>query len=216
MMGHGAQQERAMSVGLQSPGLRIVSADDETILDLDPMQGLWTEEQYLRLTNYSRRLLEFSDGSIEVLPTHTDKHQVLSRFLLLAFLPFVQKLGGTILYAPLRLRIREGKYREPDLLLVLNAEDARRQDAYWLGADLVIEIVSPDDPDRDIRVKRKEYAQAGIPEYWIVNPAADTVLVLRLVGNRYAEHGTYHRGDTATSPLLKDFAIQVNDLFDAR
>ncbi len=205
-----------MAIDLGAPELRIVAADNDTILDLDAMQGLWTEEQYLRLTDHSHRLLEFSDGSIEVLPMPTDKHQVISRFLLLAFLPFIEKLGGTILYAPIRLRIREGKYREPDLLLMLDADDPRRQDAYWLGADLVVEIVSPDDPERDTRVKRREYAQAGIPEYWIVNPQDESVTVLRLAGSRYAEHGTYRRGDTANSALLAGFTLSVSDLFDAR
>ena len=205
-----------MSIDLQAPELRIVAADNDTILNLDPMQGLWTEEQYLRLTDHSRRLLEFSDGTIEVLPMPTDKHQVISRFLLLAFLPFIQNLGGTILYAPLRLQIREGKYREPDLLLVRDADDPRRQNAYWLGADLVVEIVSPDDPERDIRVKRREYAQARIPEYWIVNPQDETVTVLRLAGNRYVEHGIYRRGGTATSALLPGFGLSISDLFDAR
>src|SRR5213594_2700191 len=135
-----------MSVDVRSPELRIVAADDDTILNLDPLQGLWTEEQYLRLTDGSRRLLEFVDGSIEVLPMPTDKHQVISRFLFLALFALTQRTGGTVLYAPLRLRIREGKYREPDLLFVGDANDPRRQNAYWLGADLVAEIVSPDDP----------------------------------------------------------------------
>src|SRR3954470_12071420 len=130
-----------MPIDTQAPGLRIVSADDDTILNLDPLQGLWTEEHYLRITDYSRRLLEFTDGSIEVLPTPTDKHQVISRFLLLALLPHVQHLVGIVLYAPLRLQVREGKYREPDLLLLLDANDPRRQDSYWLGADLIVEIV---------------------------------------------------------------------------
>ncbi|MEO5952423.1 MAG: Uma2 family endonuclease [Chloroflexia bacterium] len=205
-----------MPVDLQAPALRIVDADDDTILNLDLIQGLWTEEQYLRLTNHSHRLLEFSEGSIEVLPMPTDKHQVISRFLLLAFLPFVQKLGGTILYAPLRLQISEGKYREPDLLLVQDASDPRRQNAYWLGADLVVEIVSPDEPERDTIVKRKEYAQAGIPEYWIVDPEHEIITVLQLAGNRYVEDGAYRRDEVATSALFVGFSIQVSDVFDAR
>ena len=106
-----------MPVGLQVPELRIVAGDDDTILNLDSLQGLWTEEQYLRATDHSRRLLEFTDGYLEVLPRPTDKHQVISQFLLLAFLPFIGRLGGRVLYAPVRVQIREGKYREPDLLL---------------------------------------------------------------------------------------------------
>src|SRR6478672_7204209 len=99
-----------MPVDIRAPELRIVAADDDTILNLDSLQGLWTEEQYLRATDHSRRLLEFTDGNIEVLPMPTDKHQVISQFLLLALLPFIRKLGGRILYAPVRMRIREGKY----------------------------------------------------------------------------------------------------------
>ncbi len=101
---------------------------------------------------------------------------------------------GEILFAPLRLQILPGRYREPDLLLLLNKDDPRNQDAYWLGADLVVEIVSPDDPERDTVVKRADYAEAGIPEYWIVNPLDETITVLTLTNREYAEHGIFQRG----------------------
>ena len=87
---------------------------------------------------------------------------------------------------------------------------------YWLGADLVVEIVSSDNPERDTREKRADYAEAGIPEYWIVKPEDETIMVLRLEGEQYAEHGVFRRGDTATSALLAGFTLSVNDVFDAR
>lgn len=204
-----------MAVDRAARGLRIVTADDDTVLELEPIQGLWTETQYLALTDHSRRLLEFTDGSIEVLPMPTDRHQVISRFLLFALFTFVRPLGGTVLYAPLRLQIRPGKFREPDLLLVRDANDPRRQNAYWLGADLVVEIVSPDDPERDTRVKRADYTAAGIPEYWIVNPEDETITILRLEAGQYTEHGVYHRGDTASSALLTGFTLPVAAVLDA-
>jgi Uma2 family endonuclease len=49
----------------------------------------------------------------------------------------------------------------------------RRTFDYWEGADLVVEIVNRDDPARDLETKRAEYAEAGIPEYWIVDPRLD-------------------------------------------
>jgi Uma2 family endonuclease len=70
----------------------------------------------------------------------TDRHQVISRYLLFA-IRVCPARGGTVLYAR-RLRIREGQFREPDLLLVRDADDPRRQNRYWLGADLVVEVVS--------------------------------------------------------------------------
>jgi Uma2 family endonuclease len=196
-------------------GLRVVDADNDTVLDLQLLQGLWTQAQYLTLTDYSRRLLEFTDGYIEVLPMPTDRHQVISRYLLFKLFGFIQPLGGTVLYAPLRLRIREGQFREPDLLLVRDANDPRRQNRYWLGADLVVEVVSPDDPERDTRLKRGEYAEAQIPEYWIVNPMDETVTVLTLAGDVYVEHGVLRRGDVASSALLDGFALPVDEVFDA-
>ena len=204
-----------MAVEADGQGLRIVAPDNDTLLDLEPLQGLWTEEQYFKLTDHSRRLLEFTDGSLEVLAMPTDRHQVISRFLFLALFAFMQARGGTVLYAPLRLQIRAGKYREPDLLLVRDASDPRRQNRFWLGADLVVEIVSPDDPERDTIIKRADYAQARIPEYWIVNPVDETISVLTLADDAYMEEGVFQRGQQARSILLDGFVVAVPDVFDA-
>jgi len=188
---------------------------DELVLDLLPMQGRWSEEQYLWLTDDTSRLIEWTDGYIEVLPMPTDKHQSVLQFLFLAFLTFVQPLHGKVHFAPLRVRIHDRKYREPDLLLVLDAADPRRQDRYWLGADLVLEVVSPDKPERDLVDKRRDYAEARIAEYWIADPQTDTVTVLTLHGDMYAEQGVFARGATATSVLLPSFTVDVNAVFDA-
>src|SRR5271157_5255770 len=51
-----------------------------------PPQGEWSEEEYLVLTDHRSRLVEFTDGFLEVLPTPTDKHQDVLGFLYLAFL----------------------------------------------------------------------------------------------------------------------------------
>lgn len=78
-----------------------------------------------------------------------------------------------MLFAALRLRVRPGKYREPDLLVLRNANDPRGEDRFWLGAELVLEVVSPDKPDRDLVTKRADYAEGAIPEYWIVDPRSE-------------------------------------------
>ena len=198
-----------------SLGLRITAPNGRTEIDAGPLQGLWTQAQYLRLTDHARLLIEFTDGRLEVLPMPTDRHQAILQFLFLALAPFAGARGGTVRFAPLRLRIRDGKFREPDLLLVRDAGDPRRQNDYWRGADLVMEVVSPDDPQRDMQVKREDYAEARIPEYWIVNPPDETITVLALAGAEYAEHGVFRRGDRAESALLWNFAIGVADVFDA-
>ena len=207
--------QAARTQGYSNGDLGEVTCGDGTIIDLTPLDGFWTQTQYLKLTNHSRLLLEFTDGCIEVLPMPTDRHQVISRFLFLALFPFVERIGGAVLYAPLRLRIRNGKFREPDILLVRDANDSRRQNDYWRGADLVMEVVSPDDPDRDTRVKRLDYAEAGIPEYWIVNPIDESVTVLALRSDVYEDHGIFGRGQKAESAQLEGFSVAVSELFDA-
>ena len=196
-------------------GLRIVTSDDCTVADLSALQRFWTEAQYLALTNHSNRLIEFADGCIEILPMPTQRHQAISRFLFLALVAAIGDRGGDVFYAPLRLRIRGGKFREPDIMLVATAGDPRCRDDYWTGADLVVEVVSPDDPYRDLVEKRIDYAQAGIPEYWIVNSIDDTVTVLVLGDGEYREHGVFRRGTHAASPTLPEVSISVSDAFEA-
>lgn len=205
-----------MAVDTRQANLRMSWEEgDQLVLNLDPLQGHWSEEQYLLLSNQTNRLLEFTDGHIEVLPLPTDKHQAISRLLFFALFAFVQRLGGTVFYAPLRVQVRAGKFREPDLLVLLDENDPRRQNAFWLGADLVVEIVSPDNPERDTEEKPLDYAATGIPEYWIVNPLKSTLSVLVLEGDSYIEHGVFQRGQHATSKLLDGFTIQVDEVLDA-
>lgn len=206
-----------MAVDARQANLRMIwDEGDELVLSLDPLQGHWTEEQYLLLSNQTNRLLEYTDGYIEVLPMPTDKHQVISRLLFFALFAFVQRFGGTVFYAPLRVQVRSGKFREPDLLVLLNEHDPRRQNAFWLGADLVVEIVSPDNPERDTEQKPVDYAATGIPEYWIVNPLKSTISVLVLEGDGYVEYGVFHRGEHAASKLLDGFVISVDAVLDAK
>ncbi|MBP1466583.1 Uma2 family endonuclease [Candidatus Chloroploca sp. M-50] len=195
--------------------LTLVREYDGLKVSLHPLQGLWTEEQYLRLSDHTRHLIEFTDGMIEVLPMPTDKHQVMLLLLYDWFRLWVDRLGGKVLVAPLRLQIRPGKHREPDILLVRDAHDPRRQNRYWLGADLVVEIVSPDDPERDTVVKVVDYAEAGIAEYWLVDPVAEQITVLTLDGAAYVAHGRFARGEQATSLILPGFEVAVSAVFDA-
>ena len=180
-----------------------------------PPQGNWSDEEYLWLTDRCNRLVEFTDGHVQELPMPTFTHQAILAFLYRLFHEHLDPRGGVVMFAALRMRIRAGKFREPDLLLLRDRSDSRCQDRYWLGADLVAEVVSPDDPDRDLIEKRADYAEAGIPEYWIVDPRDQTITVLTLDGDTYVEQGVYNAGESAASSLLGGFAADVTAVFDA-
>jgi Uma2 family endonuclease len=183
------------------------------IARLFPAQGHWAVEDYLNLN--TNHLVEFSHGIVDVLPMPSDKHQAIVGYLITILSAFAQRVGGVARVAPLRMQLWEGKIREPDLLFLASAQDPRRQDAMWLGADLVMEVISPDDPNRDLVKKRFEYARAGIPEYWIIDPRSDLILVLQLDGDRYTESGRFERGQTATSVTYPEFQVNVSAALNA-
>ena len=180
-----------------------------------PPQGAWSDDAYLWLTDHSNRLIELTDGHVQELPMPTSTHQAVLLFLYDLFRAYLKPRGGVVMVAALRMRIRAGKFREPDLLMLRDRADPRYQDRYWQGADLVVEVVNPDAPARDLVEKRADYAEAGIAEYWIADPRDETIRVLTLQGGAYVEHGVYARGGTATSPLLAGFAAEVSAVFDA-
>lgn len=187
----------------------------EFLFEVMPRQGAWTEEQYLTMTDHTNRLVEFTDGLLEPLPMPTDRHQAILAFLYETFTAFVRPRGGKVRFAPLRLRIRPGKFREPDLLLVRSANDPRRQNRFWTGADLALEVVSPDKPNRDLVDKRGDYAEGGVPEYWIVNPENETITILVIHEGSYVEAGVFKGGQSAASVLLQGFAVDASAVFDA-
>ena len=85
------------------------------------------------------------------------------------------------------------------------------------GADLVVEVVSEgeENRERDLVKKREEYAKAGISEYWIVDPQEKQITVLVLEGQTYREHGVFKPGTVATSFLLAGFSASVDAVFAA-
>jgi Uma2 family endonuclease len=175
---------------------------------LFPDQGTWSEEEYLALN--SNHLVEFSHGYVEVLPMPTTSHQLIVLALYQVLKTFVSPQDlGTVLVAPLRVQLWPGKFREPDVVFMLAQHAARIGEPFWEGADLVMEVVSSDDRRRDLETKRREYAQAGIPEYWIVDPQPARITVLRLDGATYVVHGEFPTDTQATSHLLPGFAVDV-------
>ncbi|WP_254509160.1 Uma2 family endonuclease [Anatilimnocola floriformis] len=185
---------------------------------LYPMQGHWSHEDYLQLTDGTNRLIEFTRGQIEVLPVPTIEHQLIMKYLLKILDQFVdQRQLGIALCAGTRVYLEPDKYREPDIVFNFAAKHARSGKRYYRSADLVMEIVS-DDPNsktRDWEKKVADYAAGGIAEYRVVDPQAQLIVVHTLEGHSYKVHGTFRDGESVTSKLLEGFAVEVGAVFAA-
>jgi Uma2 family endonuclease len=182
-------------------------------MPIAPESRAVSEEAYLALDG--NRLVEYSDGVLEELPMPTEVHQAILLFLYTALSAFVTPRNlGKALVAPFRVRLWPGKFCEPDLLFMLKENAARRHNEFWEGADLVMEVVSDDDRRRDLDTKRREYAEAGISEYWIVDPREQKITVLRLNGGHFDMHGGFVARSQAVSLLLPGFGVDVAAVFE--
>jgi Uma2 family endonuclease len=117
-----------------------------------------------------------------------------------------------VLFSPLDVKLKKGKIRKPDVLYMKDEHAHRRHNEYWNGADLVMEVVSgsASDRKRDLKDKPRDYAQGGVPEYWIIDPEEECIRVLTLRGKAYKVHGIFRPGEEATSVLLPGFAVSVD------
>jgi len=181
-----------------------------------PRQGEWTEEDYFALE--ADYFVEFVDGVLEFLPMPTYNHQDIVKFLFLRLFDFVESRNlGKVQFAPLPVKLFKGRIREPDIVCLNHEQVKSAKGKYPQGADLVVEVVSPDDESRkrDHEDKPVDYARAGVKEYWIVDPETQTIKVLTLSGKKYKTHGEFQPGQTATSVLFDGFSINVADVFAA-
>jgi len=186
------------------------------VATLFPEQGGWSAEGYLDLTDGTNKRIEFTKGRLEFLPMPTELHQALVGFLYHALLAFVNSRQlGVVPFPPLRVRVRPDNIREPDVLFLRTQNFHLRTSRVWLGADLVMEVVSGDQKDRnrDYIEKLADYAEGKFGEYWIVDPDRQVVLIQKLLDGQYALHGQFAPGEQATSAHLDGFALDVAALF---
>jgi Uma2 family endonuclease len=102
---------------------------------------------------------------------------------------------------------------QPDIVFIRKANLGIIQDRIRGVPDLLIEVLSPDRPERDRLVKRDLYARNGVPEYWIVDPKDRTVEVFLLDAGIYGRPALYEFGDSMTSPLLPALTLLVSSIF---
>ncbi|MEM8807939.1 MAG: Uma2 family endonuclease [Cyanobacteria bacterium P01_G01_bin.38] len=177
--------------------------------------------EYLLLP-YDRKKTELVDGQIIEIAEASPLHVLIIKFLgkLLDRHFDDQKLdletyAGTGIEIP---RAGENNVRDPDLVVCDRAQMRAMlhlTKAIFLEGKppaLAIEVVSPGDQSRDTVDKRQEYALARVPEYWIVNPIDDYVLVLLLDGSDYRELGEYRGDEFIDSLLLPKLRVKASEI----
>ena len=181
-----------------------------------PAQGEWTYEDYLRLPDDGNRY-EIIEGVLYVTNAPGYDHQFAVMKLAFQFEQFVSENKlGIVLTAPFEVHLSETtRPVQPDILFIKADNRPEAGAKFFAGVpDLIVEVISPNSIRTDRYVKFTAYEQAGVAEYWLVDPKTRSVEIHALSGGEYALVGQFTPNETIESKLLAGLTIQTETLFN--
>ena len=178
-------------------------------------------EEYLSYDDGTDNLYELFNGELIAVPPESGINVEIATFLLIQFASLIgyRRVRGH----GLELEVRgEPRNRYPDLTIIReeHIEQLAKRNTIRLTMApplLVVEVVSPGElqRNRDYIAKRSQYQDCGIPEYWIVDPDAQTVLVLELTGKDYTEVGSFSGQEKILSPQFRELSLMAAQIFES-
>ncbi|HEV2147683.1 MAG TPA: Uma2 family endonuclease [Longimicrobiaceae bacterium] len=131
--------------------------------------GTMSYEEFLRA--YDGVHAEWVHGEVVPMTPISPRHQQIAIFLSALFQHFCEeRRAGVVLSAPVQMKVGEVA-REPDVMVLTPEHAERIKSACVEGpADLVVEVICPESRGRDRGDKFYEYEQAGVREYWLIDP----------------------------------------------
>lgn len=192
-----------------------------SLSQLDP-NGTYSYADYL--TWHVEQALEVIKGRIFPMSGPSRTHQKISWYLSGTFYNHFKNHRCEAYAAPFDVRLynRAKSLKadkdiytvvQPDLCVICDLD--KLDERGCLGApDLVVEILSPGNSAREMKIKKNLYAESGVREYWVVDPTHETLTRFDL-----EDDGTYGRplifvsDDAMPSVIFSDFTLALGDLF---
>jgi Uma2 family endonuclease len=177
-------------------------------------------EEYLAYDDGTDKLYELFNGELIEVPPESGKNvQIANRlFLMFALLLGTDRVRGH----GLELEVNgEPRNRYPDLTILReeHIEQLAQRNTVRLSMSpplLVVEVVSPGElqRNRDYVAKRGQYQDCGIPEYWIIDPDLQTILILELSEGNYQEVGSFSGASKLLSPQFPALDLTAAKIFE--
>lgn len=167
--------------------------------------------------------VELIKGKIfEMSPAPSRKHQVVSSILNRYLDRYFEFQSCGLYYAPFDVRLVNFKKSnddkkvfsvvQPDLCVVCDPN--KLDDRGCIGSpDLIIEILSPGNSKKEMGVKFNLYEENGVKEYWIVEPAENSIFVYTLQNGKYIGLKPCIEGEKITSPLFPELDFEIQKIF---
>ena|SRR5688572_11120383 len=182
-----------------------------------PPQGEWTYEDYTRLPD-NGMCYEVIQGELYMSPAPTPKHQSIIAALYGYLWDYLKNQPiGKVFFAPIDVKLPDlATPVQPDLLFIAQERLSIVKEKFIEGVpDLIMEVISPTNPEHDRKTKFGAYALAGVREYWIVDPEARTIEINVLRGQAYAPLGSFGADEQTRSEVLPDFSVRLSDVCPA-
>ena len=164
------------------------------------------------------RRYELYDGEVFVVPSPLPKHQVVALRIVEMVSEYVRQHGGFCVTSPIDIVFSEYDVLQPDVIFFSPAR-AHLVDINHVirhAPDLCVEVLSPSTAPTDRGKKMQMFARYRVPEYWIVDPAAESVEVYALVVDGYELRLVASGNQEISSLLLPGFSSSAGSLFPER
>ena len=173
-----------------------------------------TYEDYANTPDDER--YELIDGELIMAPGPNMPHQSNQSKLGWRIAAFVEQRDlGMVFFSDTDVVLSDTDVVKPDLLFISKErEDFITYENIQGAPDLIVEILSPSTSRRDWNEKRELYAEHGVKEYIVMDPANKIVWRLALKDGALAIEQTYYEGDTITSSVLEGFTASIDDIFN--
>ncbi|MDR0589750.1 MAG: Uma2 family endonuclease [Spirochaetaceae bacterium] len=182
---------------------------------------LLKEQEYYTYADYlswdGEERYEIIDGEASMMAPPSRLHQEISRELMGSFWEFLKGKPCKVYAAPFAVRLnplpdkRDDTVVEPDLAVV--CDPAKLDDYGCNGApDLIVEILSPSNTRYDRIVKFQKYREAGVREYWILDPVEKSLMVNVLKNNEYVA-SAYEETAVVPVTVLPGLEIDLKTVF---
>ncbi len=187
------------------------------LIDLD-LNKFYTYADYLKWKFEER--VELLKGKIFQMGAPGSNHQRVSKRLFSAINNYLTGRNCEVFFAPFDVRIPRKSADDKDIITVFQpdlcviCDPTKIDEKGCLGApDIVIEILSADNNIKELKYKFDIYKEAGVKEYWIVDPREQSVQIFLLIEGKFITRGYLFDEDKITSNILPGFSMLVSELF---
>jgi Uma2 family endonuclease len=189
------------------------------LADLD-LNQVYTYADYFKWQFEER--VELIKGKIfKMSPAPNFDHQVLAGEVYGTLRDFLRKKTCKVFIAPFDVRLPRKSIEDSAIYTVLQpdvcvvCDPAKFDKKGCIGApDIVVEVLSPGNNEKEMKNKFDIYEESGVKEYWIVSPQDKTFLVNILTDGHYVTSRPMVSGDVVTTTVLPGFAMDLKELFE--